>query len=188
MCRTGLILTSPELEPKCMSIEYTIHLLFKEMNNKAQYEALHAGLHLVRSLGIERLHIYNDLQLIIRQVTEEYQARKIKMQAYLDKVKVLLAIIEDWTLTQVPYTENEVANSLTMMASISPMNITWYIPVKLLYRLSIKEVEVLSVITLDKPSWKDDIITYLLEGKLLEDKVKAHKLCCRAASYMMIGG
>lgn len=39
----------------------------------------------------------------------------------------------------------------------------------------------------NKPTWKDDIIAYLLEGKLLKDKVEAHKLQCRALAYTMIG-
>lgn len=163
-------------ELECISIEYTIHLSFKATNNEAEYEALLARLCLARSLNIEKIHIYSNSQLIIRQVTEKYQVRDAKMHAYLKRVKALLATMKEWTLTQIPCAENEGATLLAKMASASPMNITRYIPIELLHKLSIKETEVLLDTASNKPTLKDDIVVYLLEEKLLEDRVKAHKL------------
>lgn len=84
-----------------------------------------------------------------------------------------------------PRMENEGADSLVKMASTSPTSITCYILGELLHRSNIEEVKVLPITTLDKPTWQDDIITYLLEGKLLEDKVEAYKLRCRVVAYKL---
>lgn len=75
------------------------------------------------------------------------------MQSYLEKVKMLLATMEEWTLTQVLRVENEGgADSLARMALTSPMNITFYILVKFLHKRSIENANVLPIITPGKPT------------------------------------
>ena len=41
-------------------------------------------------MKVESLEIYNDSQLVVCQITDEYQARGEKMVAYLKKAKDLL--------------------------------------------------------------------------------------------------
>ena len=47
---------------------------FKASNNEAEYEALIAGLNLTKKMKVESLEVYSDSQLIVCQVTDEYQA------------------------------------------------------------------------------------------------------------------
>ena len=47
---------------------------FKASNNEAKYEALIVGLNLAKEMKLESLEIYNDSQLVVCQVTDEYQA------------------------------------------------------------------------------------------------------------------
>lgn len=110
------------------------------------------------------------------------------MHAYLEKVKELLSAMREWSLTQLPHAKNREANLLAKIAFASPMNITQYISIKLLHKPSIEETKILLIIAPNKPTWKDDIIAYLLKGKLLKDKVKVHKLRCKVAAYTMIKG
>ena len=56
---------------------------FKESNKEAEYEALIAGLNLAKEMKVESLEIYGDSQLVVCQITNEYQARGEKMAAYL---------------------------------------------------------------------------------------------------------
>lgn len=65
-----------------------------------------------------------------------------------------------------PCAKNEGADLLAKMASASPMNITHYILVEFLHKSSIEDANVLMIVALSKLTWKDDIITYLLEGNL----------------------
>ena len=47
---------------------------FKASSNKAKYEALIVALKLPREMKVESLEIYSDSQLVVCQVTDEYQA------------------------------------------------------------------------------------------------------------------
>lgn len=74
------------------------------------------------------------------------------MQAYLEKVKGLLIIMKEWTFTKIPQAENEEANLLAKMASALPINITRYIPLKLLCKPIIEKIKVLPITMPNKPT------------------------------------
>ena len=50
----------------------TLRFGFKASNNEAEYEALIAGLKLAKEIKVESLEIFNDSQLIVCQITDEY--------------------------------------------------------------------------------------------------------------------
>ena len=75
---------------------------FKTSNNEAEYEALIAGLKLAKEMKVESPEIYSDSQLVVCQVTDEYQARGEKMAAYLHKAKDFLRTFSSYTIQQVP--------------------------------------------------------------------------------------
>ena len=56
---------------------------FKASNSEAKYEALIAGLNLTKEMKLESLETYSDSQLIVCQITNEYQVWGEKMAAYL---------------------------------------------------------------------------------------------------------
>ena len=60
----GLILTSLE----GIDIEYALRFGFHTSNNKAEYEAVIAGLNLAHSLEVDQLEVYSDSQLVVRQI------------------------------------------------------------------------------------------------------------------------
>ena len=53
----------------------------------AKYEALHAGLRAAARLGIKRLLVRGDSQLVVNQVIKEYDCPQ--MWAYVDEVRHL---------------------------------------------------------------------------------------------------
>ncbi|XP_024024255.1 uncharacterized protein LOC112092393 [Morus notabilis] len=73
------------ISPEGHKITSAVRFKFKASNNEAEYEALIAGLRLASHLKIERLSIFNDSQLVVGQVKEQFQARGKKMGAYLRK-------------------------------------------------------------------------------------------------------
>ena len=50
-------------------------LAFDCSNNEAEYEALIAGLKILRNLNAKRIAVYGDSKLVIKQVKGEYQAK-----------------------------------------------------------------------------------------------------------------
>ena len=71
-------------------MEYALRFEFAASNNEAEYEALIAGLNLAQKVGAKHVVICSDSQLVVNQVTSEYEARELTMIAYLAKVKEAL--------------------------------------------------------------------------------------------------
>ena len=65
-----------------MCIRYAIRIHFLVSNNVAEYEALISGLHIAIELGIQRLDVRGDSQLVIDQVMKESSCHNAKMAAY----------------------------------------------------------------------------------------------------------
>jgi hypothetical protein len=62
----GVLLISPTGE----QLKYVLQIFWKVSNNKAEYEALLHGLRLVASLGIKRLLVHGDSEVVINQVNK----------------------------------------------------------------------------------------------------------------------
>ena len=81
-----MLLVAPTRE----HLKYVVHMHFpreKATNNTAEYEGLHVGLRIVTELGIKKLIIRGDSQLVVRQVTKDYQSPL--MEAYIKEVRTL---------------------------------------------------------------------------------------------------
>ena len=74
------------ISPKGYRIFCALRFDFRATNNEAEYEALLVGLFLAKEVQAEVLVIFNDSQLIVSQIRGEYQAKGLKMVAYLQKV------------------------------------------------------------------------------------------------------
>ena len=73
----GLLFVSPLGE----HMRYMVRLHFPASNNMAEYEALLSGLRIAIELGIKRLDVRGDSQLIIEQVMKEATCHNEKMEA-----------------------------------------------------------------------------------------------------------
>jgi len=81
----GLLFVSPLGE----HMRYVVRLHFPASNNMAEYEALLSGLRITIELGIKRLDIRGDSQLIIDQVMKEASCHNEKMEASCNAVRHL---------------------------------------------------------------------------------------------------
>ena len=73
----GLVFVSP----LGVRMRYMVHLHFPSSNNVAEYEAFINGLHIAIELGIRRLDIRGDSQLVVNQVMKESSYHDAKMVA-----------------------------------------------------------------------------------------------------------
>jgi len=76
-----------------------------------------AGLLLAKEMGAQSLLAKSDSQLIIGQVTGEYQAKDPQMAAYLRYVEVLKGAFAAFELVHVPREQNARADLLAKLAS-----------------------------------------------------------------------
>ena len=78
----GVVLISPSKQ----NIHLSYKLDFKTTNNIAEYEALLLGVKAAKEMGIMCMRIFGDVDLIIRQVSNTFQAKNVRLKAYRDKV------------------------------------------------------------------------------------------------------
>ena len=175
----GLILTSPE----GIDIEYVLRFEFQASNNKAEYEAVIAGLNLAHPLEIDQLEVCNDSQLVVRQIEDTYEAKSGRMILYLKKVRDLLKKFVLVQVRHIPRAENSRADALAKLAIASQEDLSRSTPVKYLAEPSIDlcDVEVAQIGS--EPSWMDPIWDYIIDGRLLDDPKEATKIRTRLARF-----
>ena len=79
-------------------MEKAIRLVFQALINKAEYEALLAGVRLVVALGVTKLQIFSDSQLVVNQIIGEYITKDERMTAYHDMAKKELGQISKYSI------------------------------------------------------------------------------------------
>jgi ribonuclease HI len=106
--RAGIVLIPPEGN----TLKYAIQLGFPATNNIVEYEGLVTGLRLTKDLGIRRLLIREDSQLVAKQVQKEYDCNSDKMAEYLAEVRRLEKFFDGFEVRYVPRLDNRDAFSM----------------------------------------------------------------------------
>ncbi|KAG7532870.1 Ribonuclease H domain [Arabidopsis thaliana x Arabidopsis arenosa] len=132
--------------PTSKILEQSFRLLFNASNNEAEYEALIAGLRLAQGVGAEEVVAYCDSQLVVNQFNGDYEAKDLRMEAYLEVVKGLSKDFKKFELIRIPRGENTTADALAALASTSDPELKRIIPVECIAERSIRtDKEVLAV-------------------------------------------
>ena len=112
---SGVELVSPEKITK----ERSLRLSFPATNNEAEYEALLAGMIMVKRLGGKAVEIFSNLRLVVEQINGDFEARDQRMQRYLSKIRRLQSNFEAFSIKQIPRSKNSYADSLAILATSS---------------------------------------------------------------------
>lgn len=81
-------------------------------NNEAEYKALIHGLTEAAKTGCNRLIIFLDSELIVRQINGIYKVKAPTLKPLFSKVRKLLQSFESYSIQHVPRAENSRADSL----------------------------------------------------------------------------
>nr|GFC74865.1 reverse transcriptase domain-containing protein [Tanacetum cinerariifolium] len=122
----GLTITNPE----GMEFTYALWFRFGATNNKAEYEALIAGLWIAEQIGIKNLQENVDSRLMANQVNGTYIAKKLGKIKYLEKVKALTITFKEFSNKQVPRGQNKKADALSKITSTSFVHLSKQVFVK----------------------------------------------------------
>lgn len=71
-CGVGIILQGPEE----LRLEHAIHFDFRPTNNEVEYEALLAGLELANEIGVRKLEVFTDSQLVANQLKGTFEIKE----------------------------------------------------------------------------------------------------------------
>ena len=94
-------------------LKYVVQMHFpreEATSNTTEYEGLLIGLSIATELGIKKLIIRGDSQLVVRQVNKNYQSPL--MEAYIEEVRRLEGRFDGLQTEHVPRAENSIANHL----------------------------------------------------------------------------
>ncbi|XP_062103922.1 uncharacterized protein LOC133815050 [Humulus lupulus] len=183
--RLRLLLTSPQGE----SIEQAVRCGFKATNNEAEYEAMIVGLGLAKEIGVRRINVLNDAQLVVNQMQGSYQARDDKMTTNLNKTKEPQSGFDEFTISQVPRGENGHADALANLKSSIQTTNHKATPVVYLQWPAVwkGEEELINDISTDR-TWMTPILEYLEQDTLPEDKNEVGRVKAQSTRFTIIQG
>lgn len=85
-------------------------------NNQAEYRALLLALEEAQTIGAERLTIFADSELMVKQIMGEYRVKNEGIKPLFAKAQKLLRAFSDYTIEHVPRDENRHADRLANLA------------------------------------------------------------------------
>ena len=94
------------VSPRGDKLRYVLQIHFDSSNNEAEYEALLYGLRMAISLGVRRLMVYGDSDLVVNQVMKEWDVRSPAMTGYCSAVRKLEKKFEGLELHHIPRLKN----------------------------------------------------------------------------------
>jgi ribonuclease HI len=189
----GIVFISPTKEVIPMSYK----LEFDTTNNISEYEALLLGLKAAKDMGIDKLSVFGDSELIIHQIKNIYQTKQQRLKQYRNEVwdyvdNFFLA----FNITFVHKNLNQQADSLALAASNfkTPMFPNLKFEVEVRHRPSIpdnikhwqvfkddeeiqrflKTIEEFSNISIDQDDEDGEVEVHAAD--ILQDNVVGHKI------------
>jgi ribonuclease HI len=87
----------------------------RQDNNVAEYVALLEALQFALALKARRLHVFSDSQVVVKQMTGEYQCRSPRLYSLHWTCRKLIRAL-DFSITHVPREKNTEANVLASLA------------------------------------------------------------------------
>src|SRR4051812_47205220 len=109
----GVVLVSPRKD----EMRYVLQIHFPATNNEAEYEALLYGFRMAISLGIRRMMIFGDSDLVINQVMKEWDIQSPTMTTYYVAVRKLEKKFDGLELHHIPRAQNQAADDLAKLGS-----------------------------------------------------------------------
>ncbi|CAL8135225.1 unnamed protein product [Prunus armeniaca] len=109
----GVVIESPQGQ----RWQFAFQLDFKCTNNQVEYEALIIGLEILKGMKATRVLVYGDSQLVINQMTGEYQCTSENLTLYYVTALNTADKFSRISFVYVPCAENHKANEMAQVAS-----------------------------------------------------------------------
>nr|AAR06299.1 putative gag-pol protein [Oryza sativa Japonica Group] len=181
----GVVLISPTGE----RLSYVLWIHFSASHNMAEYEALLHGLRIAISLGIRRLIVRGDSQLVVNQVMKEWSCQDDNMTAYRQEVRKLEDKFDGLELTHVLRHNNEAADRLANFGSKREA-IPSDVFVEHLYEPTVprkEKIEAMNTqgVSMIEADWREPLIRFLTKQELPQDKNEAEQISRRSRLYVI---
>ena len=109
------------VSPTQDKLYYAMQLCFQQgekvSNNIVEYEGLIAGLKAAAALGVKRLTIRGDSQLLVNFSNKKYKPKDEDMEAYLEEVREIEQRFRGLEMQRIPRGANKEADDIAKRAS-----------------------------------------------------------------------
>ena len=170
--------------PQGDKIQCMIRLDFPITNNEAEYEASVVGLDLAKAAGAENIVVHYNSQVVTSQINGDYECKNDRMKKYLEEVKYRISNLEVEVI-QILREENEWADHLAKAASaefmLVPEQVLSFVQISSL----IDDGTNMQVVN-SEHNWTTQLISYLRDGVLPEEKGVARKLKVQASRFVLM--
>jgi ribonuclease HI len=181
----AVILVAPSKVRTC----YAVRLDFSCTNNIAEYEALLLGLRKLKAMGIRRVILKTDSQVISGHVDKSSKTRDPKLEKYLDAVRRLEASFEGFSVKNIPRGENEHADLLAKSAAWGlPLPSEVFFETIKTPSVELMERAVLTISPVHSEDWRTEIVSFLQGNCLSDDEVYNKRMEARTRPYVIIEG
>jgi ribonuclease HI len=108
-----IVLTSPKGD----KLQYVLQMHFRASNNIAEYEALVHGLKMAKEIGIRRILCFRDSDLVVYQVSGDWDAKDANMASYHFYVQQLSGFFKGCEFHHIPRANNDEVDWLSKIGS-----------------------------------------------------------------------
>nr|GFA53531.1 reverse transcriptase domain-containing protein [Tanacetum cinerariifolium] len=154
----------------------------------SEYEALLARLRIARKMKVQTLDVKVDLKLVAFQMNGEFIASNKGVAKYLAKAKEQAALFKKFSIKNIPRNQNQKANVLSKLASVSFNHLTKEILVEVLNSKSMDVQEVSMIVEEEEDNWMTLIIKCLEEGVWPTDENESRTLQMEIGQYVVEDG
>ncbi|KAK3024797.1 hypothetical protein RJ639_044107 [Escallonia herrerae] len=192
----GIVFVTPEGS----IIPHSFSLTEGCSNNEVEYEAIIAGLELSLEVSIDDLTIYEDSELIIKQLKGDYQIRKPNLFPYYERGDYLLSKFPKLHIQHVRRGENGRADALASLAASLGLSENKEMTITVGARRILQpyekvavDVQMEEVLTMSKRlegrddplDWRLPFMVYLQGGRLPDDRAKRAEVRRRSVQFVM---
>jgi hypothetical protein len=147
------------------------------------------GLRKLRAMGIRRVILKTDSQVISGHIYKSSKARDPKLEKYLDTVRRLEASLEGFSVKNIPRGENEHADLLAKSAAQGlPLPSEVFFETIKAPSVELMERAVLAISPIHSEDWRTEIISFLQDNCLLDDETYNKRMESRTRPYVIIEG
>lgn len=181
-CGASMLLIFPE----GVEISYALRFSFDATNNKAEYEALHAGLKIAHQIEVKNISIFSDSQAVVNQVQGEYQTKNERMQKYLTKITELIKLFQHFQITQIPREKNAKVDELNKLVTSTPIQMKHTVIVEeLTHPVIDNQDELITEVGEPNDCWMTPIKKFLQDGTLPTNPIEAKRIKRQALRYII---
>ncbi|GJW63801.1 reverse transcriptase domain-containing protein [Tanacetum coccineum] len=163
----GLVL----VDPAGVEYTYAIHLNFPSTNNEAEYEAL-----------------LTDSKLVACQLNREFVTSSEGITKYLTKAREHVALFKKFSIQNIPRKQNQKADVLSKLASVTFNHLTKEILVEVLNAKFVGAKEISTIVEEEGDNLMTPIVKCLEKGIWPKDEKEARNLRMKISQYVMEEG